>query len=366
MLALQLQDNPTEKLALLEVEMPKLGQGKALIKMKAASLNHRDQWIREGKYPGIKFDSTFGSDGCGLVISVGSELDATWLNTEVVINPNVNWGDSLSFQSKDYRILGNPDNGTFAEYLVVDTHRLAQKPEHLTAEQASALPLGGLTAFRATFTQAEVSAEDTVLISGFGGGVAQFAFQFALAVGAKVYVTSGSDAKIAKAMSLGAMGGANYKEAGWHQRLQNASGGFTKIIDSAGGDQMNLLIRILNPGGSLVFYGATLGLPNNLDLHKIFFKQLKLQGTTMGSDHEFSEMLAFVESYKIKPIIDSIFPFKKVVSAFDKMKSGEQMGKIVVSIEDKTQAKSNMKQSVSKVKNFFGNIFKKKEDKRVG
>ncbi|MFT6961600.1 MAG: NADPH:quinone reductase-like Zn-dependent oxidoreductase [Flammeovirgaceae bacterium] len=364
MLALQLQDNPTETLVLQEVETPKIAQGKALVKMKTASLNHRDQWIREGKYPGIQFDTTLGSDGCGVVVSVGSEQDSAWVDEEVIINPNINWGESLDFQGEDYRILGNPDNGTFAEYLVIDIDRLEQKPAHLTSEEAAALPLGGLTAFRATFTQAEVNADDTVLISGFGGGVAQFAFQFAIAVGAKVFVTSGSEEKITKAISLGALGGANYKEEDWHKRLQNASGGFTKIIDSAGGDQMNLLIRLLKPAGRLVFYGATLGLPENLDLHKIFFKQLRIQGSTMGSDHEFSEMLDFVESNKIRPLVDSIVPFKKIITAFDKMQAGNQLGKIVISIEDKTQVKSSMKQSVSKVKDFFSGIFKKKESKK--
>ena len=363
MQALQLQENATEPLVFNEVAIPETEMGKALVKLTAVALNHRDQWIREGKYPNIQLSTTLGSDGCGIVEKVGGAEDQHWVGKEVVINPNIGWGDEPAHQAKDYRILGNPDNGTFAEYLVIDVDRLAEKPSTLSTHEAAAVPLAGLTAYRAVFTQSEVNENDTVLISGIGGGVAQFAFQFALATGAKVFVTSGDDQKIEKAKQLGASGGVNYKSEGWSKQLLQASGGFTKIIDSAGGDQMNQLIKLLKPTGRLTFYGATLGLPNNLDLYKIFYNQLRIQGTTMGNDIEFKEMLAFVDTHQIKPIIDEVMPFTHAIAAFDKMQAGNQFGKIVLTFDPNYKKSQNkLKNSVEKVKDFFSGLWRKKSD----
>ena len=359
MQALQLQDSNSERLVISDVDKPEAEIGKALVKLKAVALNHRDQWIREGKYPGIKFGATLGSDGSGVVESVGSTEDEHWVGKEVIINPNINWGDNPAHQSAAYRILGNPDDGTFAEFIAIDIDRLAEKPKSLNFEEAAALPLAGLTAYRASFTHAEITANDVVLISGFGGGVAQFAFQFALAVGAKVFVTSGDDAKLQKAQKLGASGGANYRNEGWNKELMKASGGFTRIIDSAGGNQMNQLVKMLLPTGRLVFYGATLGLPSNLDLYRMFFNQIRIQGSTMGNDEEFKAMIAFVEKHNIKPILDSVLPFADAISAFDRMQAGKQLGKIVLRF-GKPEKGSKIQDSVNKVKDFFSGLWNKK------
>lgn len=313
---------------------PETKRGEVLVHLKAAGLNHRDQWIREGKYPGIQEGVTLGSDGAGTVISAGSPEGEPWVGREVIINPNVGWGDNPAVQAADYKILGMPIDGTFAEYICVAIDRLADKPAHLTTAQAAALPLGGLTAYRAVFTKGELKAGEKVLISGVGGGVAQFAFQFARAAGAEVWVTSGSSEKIDSVVKLGAKGGFNYKEEGWHKGAKKtAGGGFDLIIDSAGGNQMVQLIDTLRPAGRIVYYGATLGVPANIPLHKMFWQQIRLQGSTMGNDEEFQEMIRFVETHQLEPVMEEPLPFKRIVEAFDTMKEGRQFGKLVVQMD---------------------------------
>jgi zinc-binding alcohol dehydrogenase/oxidoreductase len=249
-----------------------------------------------------------------------------------VINPNIDWGSDLDVQASKYTILGMPVNGTFAEYVVVPVDRLHHKPFHLDFLQASALPLGGLTAFRALFRKGGLRAGQNVLISGFGGGVAQFAFLFAKAAGANVYVSSGSDEKIDKAMKLGAKGAYNYKRQVSYEDLWKTKGGFDLVIDSAGGDQLNNFIKVLRPHGKIVFYGATNGLPAKIDLYRMFWNQLSLIGTTMGNDHEFSEMLSFVGKHQLRPIVDSIRPFSKIAESFPDITKPNKVGKIVFQI----------------------------------
>lgn len=314
---------------LKDIPKPVLSPGKALVKIKGTALNRRDDWIREGKYPNIRFGVTMGSDGAGVIEEVFDEENQAWVGQEVVINPNIDWGPDLEVQSGKYTILGMPVNGTFAEYCMVDIDRLQHKPFHLDFLQASALPLGGLTAFRALFRRGGLRAGQNVLISGFGGGVAQFAFLFAKAAGANVYITSGSDEKIARALKMGAKGAYNYKKESNYSDLWKTKGGFDLVVDSAGGDQINNFIKILKPNGRIVFYGATNGLPSKIDLYKMFWHQLTLQGTTMGNDHEFNEMLAFVSKHQIRPIVDSIRPFSKIVESFGDITKSNKVGKIV-------------------------------------
>jgi zinc-binding alcohol dehydrogenase/oxidoreductase len=320
------------KIELREIPKPTATVGKALVRIKAAGLNRRDDWIREGKYPNIRFGVTMGSDGAGIVEEVGDEKDQPWVGQEVVINPNIEWGPDIEVQSGKYTILGMPVDGTFAEYVVVPIDRLHHKPFHLDFLQAAALPLGGLTAFRALFRRGELRGGQNVLISGFGGGVAQFAFLFAQAAGANVYVSSGSDEKIDKALKLGARGAYNYKKDVNYSDLWKTKGGFDLVIDSAGGDQINNFIKMLKPRGKIVFYGATNGLPAKLDMYRMFWNQLSLLGTTMGSDHEFSEMLTFVSKHQLRPLIDSIRPFSKIVESFPDITKSNKVGKIVFQV----------------------------------
>src|SRR5476651_731620 len=149
-----------------EVPKPTIGPGEALVKIKAAALNRRDYWITAGKYAGIKYPTILGSDGAGIVAEVGSDADNHWIGREVVINPGYGWGDNPNFQSDDFKILGLPDDGTFAEYVKVGAKQLHQKPAHLSWEQAASLPLAALTTYRALFVKANTKLGDKVLVTG--------------------------------------------------------------------------------------------------------------------------------------------------------------------------------------------------------
>ena len=322
-----------EKLICKETEMPVLQSGEVLVKVAAAAVNHRDLWIQKGQYAGLKFPIILGSDGCGTVEAVADEVHADWIGKEVVINPSMNWGNNPRVQQKEYAILGLPDNGTFAQYVKVQAKQLHTQPEHLNAAQAAAIPLAGLTAYRALVVRARARAGETVLITGIGGGVALFALQFAVAIGCKVYVTSGSDEKIKRAKELGAKGGVNYKTTDWHKTLMQESGGFDAIVDSSCGDTFAKLTEVAKPGGRIVFYGATLGAFNSGVPAKIFWKQLDILGSTMGNDEEFAEMIQLVANYKIIPVVDSVFKMNEASNALEKMEQSSQFGKLVIQID---------------------------------
>ena len=251
---------------------------------------------------------------------------------EVIINPALDWGVNPRAQGSQFRILGLPDAGTFAEQCVVPVANLALKPSHLSWEQAAALPLTGLTAWRALFTRAQLQPGERVLITGIGGGAALIALQLAVAAGAQVWVTSSSPEKIARAITLGALGGVNYREMNWAEALQQQAGRFAVIVDSAGGEGLAQLIDLSTPGGRIVFFGATRGNPSSLDLRKCFFRQINLLGTTMGSPEDFANLMTFVAAHKITPIVDKVFPLAEADAALRRMAAGEQFGKIVLAI----------------------------------
>jgi zinc-binding alcohol dehydrogenase/oxidoreductase len=315
-------------LVLQQVPDPVAAPGQAVVQLKAAALNHRDLWTQLGLYPNIRLPIILGSDGAGIVTAVGSETDQPWVGCEVIINPSLDWGPNPRAQGPDFRILGLPDNGTFAEQVAIPVANLSPKPAHLSWEQAGALPLAGLTAWRALFTRAQLSSGERVLVTGIGGGAALFALQFASAAGAQVWVTSGSAEKIIRAKTLGALGGVNYRDADWAESLQKQAGRFHVIVDSAGGDGFAKLIELTSPGGRIVFFGATTGNPKGLDLRKCFFRQINILGTTMGSPEDFPGMTRFVGTHKITPVVDKVFPLDAADAALRHMESGTQFGKI--------------------------------------
>jgi len=306
--------------------------GQAVVRLKAAALNHRDLWTQLGLYPNIKVPITLGSDGAGIVTSAGTPADQSWVGREIIINPSLDWGADPQAQGPDFRILGLPDHGTFAEQVSVPVANLAPKPAHLSWEQSAALPLAGLTAWRALFTRAQLKSGERVLVTGVGGGAALFALQFAVAAGAQVWVTSGSPDKISRALKLGARGGVNYRDADWVETLQKQAGRFDVIVDSAGGDGFAKLIDLTAPGGRIVFFGATTGNPKALDLRKCFFRQINLLGTTMGSPADFAGMVKFVDAHKIVPVVDKVFPLDETDAALCHMEAGAQFGKLVLTM----------------------------------
>lgn len=314
-----------------ELPDPVAAPDQAVVRLKAASLNHRDLWIQLGLYAGIKLPVIPGSDGAGVVESVGNDADRDWVGREVIINPSLDWGPDPRAQGPTFRILGLPDSGTFAEKIAIPVTNLAPKPAHLSWEQAAALPLAGLTAWRALFTRAQLKAGEKVLVTGVGGGAALFALQFAVAAGAVVWTTSSSAAKNERARSLGAAGGVNYREADWAESLLKVAGGpFDVIVDSAGGEGFGKLVELTRPGGRIVFFGATVGNPPGLDVRKCFFRQINLLGTTMGSPVDFAGMMALVAAKGIVPVVDTTFPLADTEKAFRHMEAAAQFGKIVL------------------------------------
>lgn len=333
-----------QPLVLADVPDPVPGPGEVVVSLKAAALNHRDVFIQQGLYPGIAMPVLPGSDGAGVVSAVGEGVDHAWLNCEVVINPGLNWGPNQVVNSPAFTILGMPTAGTFAEKIVIAQTNVYAKPTHLSFEEAAALPLAGLTAWRALMSRAALSQDhpERVLITGVGGGAALFALQFAVAAGAEVWVTSGADEKLAKAKELGAKGGVNYKEADWHKTLVNQAtsgdkakakaGYFDVIIDSAAGPDFAKLTQVAAPAGRIAFFGGTSGKITDVQPSVIFFKQLSIYGTTMGNNVEFAAMLRFVEKHQLRPVIDSVRPLAEAQQAYDRINAGQQLGKLVLSI----------------------------------
>ncbi len=308
------------------------GAGQVVVQLRAAALNRRDYWITQGKYPGIKLPVVLGSDGAGVVCQVGEGVSEDWLDRPVVINPGWGWGDHQEFQSSNFQILGMPQDGTFAEQVLVPVAHVHKSPGHLDPTLAAAIPLAGVTAFRAVFSQAELKTSEKVLVAGAGGGVATFAVQFAKAAGATVYVTSSSPTKISQAIRLGATAGFNYRDSDWDQQLLEVAGPIDVIVDSAGGLGYDTLLKVAAAGGRIVNYGATAGPAKSVNLFHVFWKQLRLLGSTMGSPADFSAMLDFLNHHRMEPVIDRIIPLADVNEAIDRLGSSEQFGKLVLKI----------------------------------
>ena len=320
-----------DNLKIKEVDTPEPGPGEVRVKLQSSALNRRDYWITIGRYPRTNLPCIAGSDGAGTIDAVGESVDDAVIGNEVVVYPAREWGNNEAVSGPDFRVLGMPDQGTFAEYICCPATDVYARPAHLSWEQSAAIPLAGLTAWRAVVTQAEVKAGQTVLVTGAGSGVSTFAIQWARAFGAEVYVTSGSEEKIEKAKSIGAVGGISYKQEEYHKVLRKQAGGFNAIIDSAGGDDVNNLLSTLRPAGRFVFFGATLGSPSTgLEIPRLFFNQNRIQGTMMGSNAEFKAMLGFVSENKIEPVVDRVLPMSEAIAAHKLLESFGQMGKVVL------------------------------------
>lgn len=311
-----------EALVYTDFPSPVAEAGKVIVHIKAAALNHRDLYITQGLYPGIRTPNVLGSDGAGVCEGA-----------EVLIDPSFDWGEQKTAQGRDFHILGMPTAGTFAAEVAVPRANIHPKPAHLSWEQAAAIPLAGVTAWRVLCTRCRLQAGEKVLITGIGGGVALFVLQFAVAAGAQVWVSSGSTEKIAKAVALGAQGGVSYREPDWDKQLRQQAGGFDVIIDSAGGDGFALLPGLCNPGARIGVYGGSLGKVNGLSPQMLFWKQISILGSTMGTAEDFGNMLAFVNQHQIIPVVDQVFTLSAGNEAFERMQQGSQFGKIVLRVD---------------------------------
>jgi len=324
-----------EKLQIESMPDPSPGPDEVLISLKAAALNHRDVWIRTGRYVGIKLPIVLGSDGAGEVVGVGTNVDPAFQGRPVVIYPAMNWGSDEKAPGPEFKILGLPDSGTYAQRIAVPAKHAFPKPASLSFEEASALPLALLTAYRALVTRAQLQRAETCLITGIGGGVSSFALQLALAMGAHVLVTSSSDTKLEGAREMGAQGGVNYCAPDWGKEILRLCGsrGLQVVIDSAGGETFEKALDLISPGGRVVTYGATTGPARQLEVRRIFWKQLNVLGSTMGTAREFEAALNFYEVNRLRPVIDQVFPLSEASAAHRRMEEGGQFGKIVLKIE---------------------------------
>jgi NADPH:quinone reductase-like Zn-dependent oxidoreductase len=313
---------------LIDLPDPVAGPGEAVVRLHACGLNHRDVWIRQGLYARIQLPCVLGSDGAGVVESCP---DPALVGKRVVIIPCEKWGPNPAVQGKDFLILGMPRQGTMAEKIAVPSSMLVPLPDHISFEDAAALPVAGLTAYRALTTRGGLAPGEHVLVTGIGGGVATLTLLFAQALGAQVSVTSGSEEKLARARKLGAIAAVSYKAPGWEKDLVAQAGRPPNlIIDGAGGDGLNALIGMAAGAARIVLYGATRLSPSKLDMPKIFFKQVDIRGTTMGTDDEFRAMLALVAKHRIKPVIDRVFPLGQAIEANRLLEESAQMGKILL------------------------------------
>ena len=326
-----------QNLHLEEAPLPQPGEGDALVRVRAAAFNRRDVFISQGLYPGIVLPKTLGSDGAGEIAALGPGASAAThlaVGDEVVIDPMLDWGrDPRVWDAKGSSILGMPRDGTFAQYVVVPAANVYAKPHGLTIHEAAAIPLAGLTAYRAIFTRGQLKPGETVLITGVGGGVQTFALSFAKRAGAHTIVTSGSDEKLAFAKSLGADVTLNYKTMpDWHKAAR-AAGPIDLVIDSSGGETLAKAIDAVVPGGRIVVYGGTNG-DATIKMFPLFWKHVTILGTSMGSPQDFAAMLALFDDGTLKPAIDRIYEMSDVVAAAEKMASSTQFGKIVLDIDD--------------------------------
>lgn len=316
----------------LELPAPVAGPSEVVVELVTAALNRRDWWI--WRSPGTPTPVTLGSDGAGRVASVGSGVDGMAPGDEVVIDPALHWGDDERAASADFDILGAPTQGTFAERVVVPAINLQPKPAALSWEEAAAFPLAGLTAWRASVTCAGAAPGRRVLVTGGGSGVSTFCLQIAHALGAEVWVTSGSDAKIARCIELGARGGFRYDDPEWPQQVRAATGGegVHAVIDSFAGAGWAHALAALSRGGVLVSYGDTGGDEATLPVSAIYWNWRSLIGTTMGSPREFRALCEHVAASSWRPVIDSVHPLADLAAAAERLTAPERFGKVVLRV----------------------------------
>lgn len=315
-----------------EIPVPEIREDEVLVRVRAAALNRRDLYITQGLYPRIALPVTLGSDGAGEIAALGSVFGDLSAGDEVVIDPLLGWGnDPRVWDAANSSILGMPRDGTFAQYVAVPAENVYPKPRGLSMETAAAIPLAGLTAYRAIFTRGALRRGETVLITGVGGGVQTFALIFAKHAGARAVVTSSSDEKLARARELGADAAINYATApDWAKQLR-AGDPIDLVIDSSGGETMRQALDVVRPGGRIVVYGGTRG-DATIKMFPLFWKHVTILGTSMGSPDDFAAMLRLFDE-GLAPVVDGIYDFNDPTAAFARLTESSQFGKVVLRVD---------------------------------
>jgi NADPH:quinone reductase-like Zn-dependent oxidoreductase len=311
------------------------------IRMNAGALNHLDLFVVEG-LPGVTITPRWvlGCDGTGTIESVGKDVTTVRPGDRVIINSGIACHQCEYCTAGEhslcvkFAVLGEHRPGLFAEYAVVPARNVRRIPENVSNEIAAAFTLATLTAWRMVVTRANVQAGEQVLIQGIGGGVALAALQIAKLKGARVWVTSGSDEKLAKAATLGADELLNYRTADVAREIRARTGkrGVDVVIDSGGSASWPQSLGSLGKRGRLVSCGATTGPIVETDMRRMFWNQWTLMGSTMGNEAEFDAITAEFAAGRLAPPIDMVFPLSDGRNAFERMAEGSQFGKIVLSI----------------------------------
>jgi NADPH:quinone reductase-like Zn-dependent oxidoreductase len=330
-----------EQIRLEEVPTPTPGAGEVLIRIRACALNHLDLWVLGG-LPALKTPLPFwtGCDIAGEVAAVGPGVTGVTTGTRVAVNPSLSCGvcewcvageDSTCVR---YAILGEHARGGLAEYVVAPAANLLPLPAHVTFEEAAAFILVNMTAWRMLVSRAGLRPAEDLLILGVGGGVASAAVQIGKLCGARVLVTSSSDEKLRRAKALGADEGVNYAQADWGKAVREWTGkrGVDVVLDDVGAATWTGSIRALASGGRLVTCGGTTGPIVETDLRLVFWKQLRIIGSTMANRREFREVMGQLFAGRLRAVVDRTFPLAETAQALTVLKKGEQFGKLVITV----------------------------------
>lgn len=333
------QHGGLDRLRYRDVPDPVIGAGDVLVRVRAAALNHLDLFVREG-LPGLKVPLPFwsGCDIAGDVAEVGAAVHGVAVGDRVAVNPNLNCG-RCEFCVKGehslcvrFGLLGEHTHGGLAEYVRVEGSKVLPLPAHVAYEDAAAFILVNMTAWRMLVTQARLRAGEDVLIIGVGGGVSSAAVPIGKLCGARVWVTSSSDDKLARAHALGADECINYAREDWVKAVWERTGrrGVDVVVENVGAATWKGAIRSLVKGGRLVTCGATSGPIGETDIRQVFWKQISIIGSTMSTNAEFKDVLAQLFRGRLPSIVDSVLPLEDGVAAQQKLAEGKQFGKIVL------------------------------------
>ncbi|MGP1272134.1 MAG: zinc-binding dehydrogenase [Phycisphaerales bacterium] len=322
-------------------DVPEPSPGQAVIRTLASALNHMDLWVGRG-VPGLElsYPRVSGCDACGEVESVGAGVDPAWIGRRVIVNaavpvrrlPGPDEGPA-SHLAPEYELIGEHDpRGMHAERFLAPVENLAPVPGDADPIAAAAFGLTALTAYSMMFTKGDLRPGQTVLITGIGGGVATIAMKLALHHGCRVIVTSRHESKLAEARRLGAHEGVLDAGEDWSRAVRSLTGkrGVDMAVDSVGKATHLSCIKSLARGGVYVTPGCTTGPDATTDLARIFWNQLRVLGSTMGTPDEFREVAALFASGAVQPVVDAVFPPSRAAEAWARLEAGEQMGKLVI------------------------------------
>jgi zinc-binding alcohol dehydrogenase/oxidoreductase len=318
------EDGGPEVLRYEDAPDPVAGPGEVLIGLRAASLNHLDIWLRRG-LPSAPKPRILGADGAGVVVARGEGVDRFREGDEVVINPGLDEGA---------RIVGEHMDGTHAELIALPAEYVYPLPDGLTFAQAAAFPLVFETAYRMLVTRGGLQEGEWVFVWGIGGGVATAAMQVAKALGARVIVTSSSDGKLARARELGADATVNHTEADVAAAVREATDGrgADLVVEHVGEATWKTSLQVAASGGRIAVCGATSGPNPPANLHRIWWKQLTVLGSTMGTQADFRAVYELVASGSAVPVVDRAFPLAEAAAAHEHLEAGRQLGKVVLTI----------------------------------